>query len=1274
MIQRPYHRSYPADRSTSRRLSCGILSWHFLPAFVVGVLSSTTHAGSIDLSFDPDAGVPGVLYGKALLDATGGTGDGPVLKLTQANGDAGSFVIDELDSGFSVGSFLATFKLRMGNDTASPPQGDGFSFSFGPDIPDSLFPLPEEGVGSGLIVSFDSFNNAGAADEAPAIDVKWNGRILASKKVGFLPTGKNFVNVSIQVDRDGTLDLQFGNNLVFSNLLCFQPTPGRFALAANSALQRFLGDPIDMHWIDDLSIQTAVVDSTAIVSAEPRGSSVSPDAVVRVELQDLGTQVKPETLQFKFDDKVVAVLINKEGDKTSFQFDPPGLLLPGTSHRVQVSYSDDGVPSRSTAVDYEFTVYSYLTLPGSYALPEGVVNKGAFGFKVYPHQIARNLGTSLERAELQFANKLVDPADGSILENRADLTGVEADGSYPMEGFLDFSSTSTPTGILGDDAALPGINTPFENYALEVLTYLELAPGVYTFGIGAMRNYNTTAEGTYRESGFRLTAGPNPRQLLAPQIAAFDRSRPEGQNEFSFVVQQAGVYPFRLLWFSGIGASSLEWYRVTPDGSRVHIADYPSGGVPAYREVSVTHPYLQYTTQPRPNETQVPVNAMIAATLVDGSVSVNPDSIQLSLNGVLVTPLISKDAGSLLTQISFDPPGSLPSGFTNTVRLVYSDTTGFTSDDQWTFVVEGTIDDPGLIVIEAEGFDQKIAIDSNNHSWELTTATAGFSGEGAMEALPNVNLNVNIDTAISPRLDYNMEFTVPGTYYVWVRALADSSPGPGQNDSVNVGMDGVLAATSDRIGFFPQGAGYVWSNTTLDGNTRATLVVKTPGRHVVNVWMREDGFVIDKLILSDKPEYQPTGMGPALKPVLVVVEAEHADANTPSEANGHAWEFNDATPGFSAQGAMLAIPNVNLNVNIDTAISPRLDYNVEIVKPGTYYVWVRALADSSPGLGQNDSVNVGMDGVLPSTSDRIGFFPQGAGFFWSSTTLDGNSRATLVVDSPGVHQLNVWMREDGFLLDKVLLVSDPNYVPSGVGPAERPAILVVEAEQFDNAVAIEANNLSWMPTTANAGFSGEGAMEALPNVNLNVNINTAISPRMDYSIEFLKTGTYYVWVRGLADSAPGLGQNDSVNVGLDQVLPATSDRIGFFPQGAGYVWSGITLDGSSRASFEVTSAGEHQVNVWMREDGFIIDKVLVTQDVTYTPVGVGPVASARSISLRPRLKIEGMQGGVQLSWAGGGALYASDTVDGEYVAVEEAAASPVTVATGGAQKFYRVVR
>ena len=60
----------------------------------------------------------------------------------------------------------------------------------------------EDGAGSGLVVTFDIFDNAGG--EAPAIDITYKGVLLATTKVpiSFLRTGDAFVPVVIRVEED----------------------------------------------------------------------------------------------------------------------------------------------------------------------------------------------------------------------------------------------------------------------------------------------------------------------------------------------------------------------------------------------------------------------------------------------------------------------------------------------------------------------------------------------------------------------------------------------------------------------------------------------------------------------------------------------------------------------------------------------------------------------------------------------------------------------------------------------------------------------------------------------------------------------------------------------------------------------------------------------------------------------------------------------------------------------------------------------------------------
>lgn len=200
--------------------------------------------------------------------------DEGILKLTDAvNSQGGVFYMNNLNGGAPVGAFDLSFKARIGDGTCCDPSrfADGMSVSLAnnlPTAPTSNNP-GEEGLGSGLIVSFDTWDNA-TTDTAPAIEVKWNGVALAFQSLdgvrdaGRPPagpllmqdgipvsifTGSEFANVRIKVDADGTLDLWYKDIQIFSDLA----TPYTPISNARLAFGARTGGANAFHWIDDLS-------------------------------------------------------------------------------------------------------------------------------------------------------------------------------------------------------------------------------------------------------------------------------------------------------------------------------------------------------------------------------------------------------------------------------------------------------------------------------------------------------------------------------------------------------------------------------------------------------------------------------------------------------------------------------------------------------------------------------------------------------------------------------------------------------------------------------------------------------------------------------------------------------------------------------------------------------------------------------------------------------------------------------------------------------------
>jgi hypothetical protein len=171
-------------------------------------------------------------------------------------------------------------------------------------------------------------------------------------------------------------------------------------------------------------------------------------------------------------------------------------------------------------------------------------------------------------------------------------------------------------------------------------------------------------------------------------------------------------------------------------------------------------------------------------------------------------------------------------------------------------------------------------------------------------------------------------------------------------------------------------------------------------------------------------------------------------------------------------------------------------------------------------------------------------------------------------------------------------------VPSTLSP-------FVQDPGADGLLAIEAEHHTgrklqggkdWIPS-AQVGFSGEGALQAMPDTGANVTAAiTTSSPRLDFKVKFVKTGTHYLWLRGLGPN----GNGDLVHAGLDNAVPTTADSIGPFP--GAWTWKG-TDGGGARVTFDVPTTGEHTVSLWMQKDGLAVDRLLITSSAGYIPDG-----------------------------------------------------------------------
>jgi hypothetical protein len=169
---------------------------------------------------------------------------------------------------------------------------------------------------------------------------------------------------------------------------------------------------------------------------------------------------------------------------------------------------------------------------------------------------------------------------------------------------------------------------------------------------------------------------------------------------------------------------------------------------------------------------------------------------------------------------------------------------------------------------------------------------------------------------------------------------------------------------------------------------------------------------------------------------------------------------------------------------------------------------------------------------------------------------------------------------------------------------EQSGQVVIEAEHFDSMIA--RGGKSWTPAATPAGFGGSGAMSATPNTGTQIDANiAATSPELRYAVKFATTGVYRVWLRGHI----AVGTDNSAHVGVDGVAVSSADRMSAMSPDA-WKWFNATMDGPA-ATITISAAGVHTINVWMREDGFSLDRILLTKSTTLVPSGVGATESAR---------------------------------------------------------------
>ncbi|MFM7734462.1 MAG: hypothetical protein ACKPBU_00570, partial [Alphaproteobacteria bacterium] len=274
----------PAPRASRPRIATGILSMLLL------ALPAVAGAGTFTTDWNSTLPSNVTLTGRnghtAIL--TGGH-----VRLTpELSNENGRAIIDDLDPGVAVTAFSAHFRFGLVN---SGTAADGYSFSFG-DVPAAggsdtgkwacqggETVCEQEGLKSGLALSFDTYENCGGGncsalggDNANRVTLRYNGTNVAVSNVLTIVTN-SWVNVDVVVRSNGAVKVWFNNVPVIDTTISgWTGVAGRkFVWAAVT------GGESSEHNVEEVFIETFGGSAVSHdFSSQPAGSSLLGNASV----------------------------------------------------------------------------------------------------------------------------------------------------------------------------------------------------------------------------------------------------------------------------------------------------------------------------------------------------------------------------------------------------------------------------------------------------------------------------------------------------------------------------------------------------------------------------------------------------------------------------------------------------------------------------------------------------------------------------------------------------------------------------------------------------------------------------------------------------------------------------------------------------------------------------------------------------------------------------------------------------------------------------------
>ena len=281
---------------------------------------------------------------------------------------------------------------------------------------------------------------------------------------------------------------------------------------------------------------------------------------------------------------------------------------------------------------------------------------------------------------------------------------------------------------------------------------------------------------------------------------------------------------------------------------------------------------------------------------------------------------------------------------------------------------------------------------------------------------------------------FTIEVPVDDDYYLWARMMGVAWP----NNSFYVSWDGGAEFHCEIPPLLGEWD-WRWDIVHRADNPPQTFRLG-PGTHTLTFRAREHNARLDKVVLTDDPDYRPAGASVSEPFIMYQREAESASLTGPMAIHDDIFA-SDCRYVSAAVGPS------------EGAVSLTLD----VFAQDQYYLWGRAM-----GVGYtHNSFFVSVDGG-PELHYEVPMLEGQWRWTWEAVRPEGEPLVPITL-TRGIHTFRFRARESDSRLDVIVLLNDPSLIPAGITPCPVIATPTVTATPQATPTASETPTPSVTP-------------------------------------------------------------------------------------------------------------------------------------------------------------------------------------------------------------------